>query len=335
MNPMFSVIVPIYKVEAYLNKCIDSIINQKFNNFELILVDDGSPDKCSQICDEYKKKDNRIRVIHKKNGGLVSARKAGCKIANGDYIVNVDGDDWLVEGFFSTLEKIINKCKPDIICFGAIYVGKEKKLNNVKFFDEGLYIKDDIQKRVYPMLIERDDGIYFQPSVWSKVCKRELYQHFQQSVDDKISIGEDMACTKPMIYNANSMYVIKECLYCYRLNQNSMTRNKKAFDLEVPKLISKHFENNVNMKEYDFQNQVYRALVHNLFNAAVSQFNKNKSFAVIKKEIIDVLEDEYNKKAIEKCKYNKKYLKGNVAKIILKYRMIWAMKIINKLQKKY
>lgn len=83
---MFSVIVPIYKVEKYLSQCIESILNQSYKDFELILVDDGSPDGCSSICDEYKKRDNRVKVVHKKNGGLVSARKAGLKIAQGEYI---------------------------------------------------------------------------------------------------------------------------------------------------------------------------------------------------------------------------------------------------------
>ena len=97
MSTTFSVIVPIYKVEKYLNKCIDSILKQTFQDFELILVDDGSPDKCPKICDEYAKKDKRVRVIHKENAGLVAARNTGIKEAKGDYICYVDGDDWISE----------------------------------------------------------------------------------------------------------------------------------------------------------------------------------------------------------------------------------------------
>ena len=94
----FSVIVPIFKVEDYIERCIDSILAQTFTDFEVILVDDGSPDRCPQICDEYEKKDQRIRVIHKPNGGLVSARNAGIFAAKGDYITYVDGDDWIKPG---------------------------------------------------------------------------------------------------------------------------------------------------------------------------------------------------------------------------------------------
>lgn len=96
-NPLISVIVPIYKVEKYLQKCVQSIINQTYKNLEIILVDDGSPDNCGIICDKLAERDDRIRVIHKKNGGLSSARNAGIEIANGEYIGFVDSDDYIEE----------------------------------------------------------------------------------------------------------------------------------------------------------------------------------------------------------------------------------------------
>ena len=100
---LISVIIPIYKVEKYLRECIDSIINQSFKNLEIILVDDGSPDNCGKICDEYAKKDNRLKVIHKENGGLSSARNAGLDIATGEYISFVDSDDYVSNKFIENL----------------------------------------------------------------------------------------------------------------------------------------------------------------------------------------------------------------------------------------
>ena len=97
MNYLISIIVPCYNVEKYLPKCIDSILNQTYKNLEVWLVDDGSPDRCGEICDEYAKKDARVKVVHKQNGGLVSARNAGYYVATGDWIMYVDGDDWLDE----------------------------------------------------------------------------------------------------------------------------------------------------------------------------------------------------------------------------------------------
>lgn len=98
--PLINIIVPIYGINRYVGICIESLINQTYRNIEIILVDDGSMDKCPEICGLYVKKDNRIKVVHKKNGGIVSARKAGLEVATGDYIGYVDGDDWVDSVFF-------------------------------------------------------------------------------------------------------------------------------------------------------------------------------------------------------------------------------------------
>lgn len=111
---MISVIVPIYNVEKYVNKCVGSIVNQTYTNLEIILVDDGSPDRCPEICDEWAKKDSRIKVIHKKNGGLSDARNAGMKIASGDYIAFVDSDDWIAPEMYERLLMAIKNDNSDI-----------------------------------------------------------------------------------------------------------------------------------------------------------------------------------------------------------------------------
>lgn len=109
MNPLISVIVPIYNVEKYLARCVDSIVNQTYKDFELILVDDGSPDNSGKICDEYAKKDSRIKVVHKKNGGLSDARNAGMAVATGEYISFIDSDDYVSDDFFECLLDVMNK----------------------------------------------------------------------------------------------------------------------------------------------------------------------------------------------------------------------------------
>ncbi len=100
---LISVIVPVYKVEAYLNRCVESIVNQSYSNLEIILVDDGSPDRCPEMCDVWSQKDKRIKVIHKENGGLSDARNAGMAIATGTYIGFVDSDDWIDRDFYEKL----------------------------------------------------------------------------------------------------------------------------------------------------------------------------------------------------------------------------------------
>ena len=119
MEPLISVIVPIYNVEPYLRKCVDSILNQTYQNLEVILVDDGSPDNCGAICDEYAEKDERVRVIHKENGGLSSVRNLALGSAHGDYVTFVDGDDWINEQLYQT---VISYEPFDVALFGITYV---------------------------------------------------------------------------------------------------------------------------------------------------------------------------------------------------------------------
>lgn len=137
-NPLISIIIPVYKVEPYLRRCVDSVINQTYTNLEIILVDDGSPDDCPQICDEYAARDKRIIVIHKKNGGLSDARNAGLDICKGEYISFVDSDDWIRKDYAETLVDIARKEQADII------VGKFKKI-----FDEKNYIESEQIKYHY------------------------------------------------------------------------------------------------------------------------------------------------------------------------------------------
>lgn len=114
MNPLISVIVPIYNVEKYLARCVDSIVNQTYKNLEIILVDDGSPDRCPKMCDDYAEKDSRIKVVHKKNGGLSDARNAGMAVATGEYISFIDSDDYVSDDFFECLLDVMNKENSDI-----------------------------------------------------------------------------------------------------------------------------------------------------------------------------------------------------------------------------
>src|SRR5690554_4115051 len=133
MKPLLSVIVPVYNVEEYLSRCIDSILNQTFKDFELILVDDGSPDKCPKICDDYSKKDNRIKVIHKKNGGLSDARNAGIKLAKGKYISFIDSDDFIINTAYEILVSKAEEKSLDIITGNAIaYFSEDNKLLKMK-----------------------------------------------------------------------------------------------------------------------------------------------------------------------------------------------------------
>lgn len=128
-KPLISVIVPIYKVENYLNCCVNSIINQTYKNLEIILIDDGSPDKCGKICDDFNKEDTRIKVIHKKNNGLGSARNTGLDVCNGEYISFVDSDDYIMPDLIESLYNEIYDC--DYVSCGYTHLTTKIIKNNI------------------------------------------------------------------------------------------------------------------------------------------------------------------------------------------------------------
>ncbi|MDU2211827.1 MAG: glycosyltransferase family 2 protein, partial [Eubacterium sp.] len=150
---LISVIVPIYNAEKYLKICIDSIINQSYYNIQIILVDDGSEDNCPAICDEYAQLDTRIIVIHKKNQGLVLARKSGLQIATGEYITFVDADDYID---IDTYEKIVNNINydmPDIIAYDLIEEYSDRTVKKENQFSAGLYEEEQLTEKIYPKML--------------------------------------------------------------------------------------------------------------------------------------------------------------------------------------
>ena len=223
-----SVIVPIFNVEKYLPQCVESILNQTYNKLEIILVDDGSTDSCGAMCNDYAKRDKRVKVLHKNNGGLVSARKAGIEIAQGNYITYVDGDDWLSPNTYEVLMRYILETKADIVTAGFIEDFRTVQRNYIDTMKPGYYNNELLYKYFYhTMLYDKstgDSGI--RPNVWSKIFSREVIFDCQMSVDERINYGEDMACTYPALLKAQSIYVTDKCLYHYRRRADSITGEK-------------------------------------------------------------------------------------------------------------
>lgn len=230
MKTTFSVIVPIYNVEQYLKKCIESILKQTYENFELILVDDGSPDNCPAICDEYAKNDSRIRVVHKKNQGLVAARNTGVELATGEYICYVDGDDWIAENLLETVwKKVLQKTEVDMVVYSAVKQFSDHQEEIPYSVKEGLYTKERLEKEIYPYMMydERKPfctGLIF-PVAWNKICKTELLKKYYCR-ETKIRMGEDNAFVFECLYRANIVYFIDDILYFYnQLNSESMVHS--------------------------------------------------------------------------------------------------------------
>lgn len=233
-SPLISIVVPVYQIDRYIGICIESLLNQTYRNIEIILVDDGSPDRAPEICDLYAKKDNRIRVIHKTNGGLVSARKAGLEAANGEYVGYVDGDDWVDQGFYEELVKTITEYDSDIVVAGLskdLFSISSKITSKIP---AGNYEGERLNKLKQNMLnFERFSRIGISTYVWNKLFKRELLLKYQMSVDNSITIGEDAAVTYPYIMACEKVSVIDNCDYHYHQREDSMLKKVTAYSKEV------------------------------------------------------------------------------------------------------
>lgn len=214
---LVSVIVPIYNVERYLERCIISICGQTYQNLEIILVDDGSPDKCGMICDQYAKKDKRIRVIHKENGGLSDARNAGIEISLGDYLVFIDSDDFVQDNFIERLYNLLQETEADIsqCAFQSVekqeqFVYEKEKTPKVKTRHEmlvSLYGTKHVEHKV----------------IWNKMYRRKFFHTLRFPVG---KIHEDEYTTYKIYDKIEKAVVTEEKLYGYFVDPNSITRQR-------------------------------------------------------------------------------------------------------------
>lgn len=211
---LISIVVPIYNVEQYLNQCVLSIIRQTYDNLEIILVDDGSSDKCPQLCDQWADKDGRIKVVHKTNGGLSDARNAGLKVVSGDYIAFVDSDDWIHESFIQKLYEEIIDSEVDICECAVSYVNNEGVIigNRSCKYSEIIYPRLDAIKALI-----KEDGIY--QTVWNKLYKKKLIEDIYFEVG---KYHEDDFWTYQIFDRINTIKVVNKPLYYYRQRSNSI-----------------------------------------------------------------------------------------------------------------
>lgn len=215
MKDLISIIVPVYKTEQYIKKCIDSLINQTYTNLEIILVDDGSPDGCPQICDEYAAKDKRIRVIHKENGGLSDARNCGLDSALGGYVAFVDSDDYVAENYVAYLVGLAERHDADIACCDNKKVCSHTEGLTDNGIDSGFVCSGKEACRI--MLTDR----YLQlVTAWGKIIKTELARRFKYP---KGKIYEDAQTTYKYYYYCDRVAVGDAKLYAYFQNDSGIT----------------------------------------------------------------------------------------------------------------
>lgn len=214
--PAISVIVPVYKVEKYLDRCIESILNQTFKDFEVILVDDGSPDRCPAMCDEWAKKDSRIRVIHKENGGLSSARNTGLKEVKGNYISFIDSDDWIEENMLEVLYRLLNSYPDtDIAQCGLM---QDNGRSVLKKASPQIQVKDktDMWESFF-----RIRGEASNTSVCVNLYRKDILDGFSFP----ITLNEDVEASYEFCLRAKKMVVTNQIMYHYFYNDQSITHS--------------------------------------------------------------------------------------------------------------
>lgn len=229
MNCSFSVIIPIYRVEQYLCACVDSVLAQTYRNFEVVLVDDGSPDGCPGLCDEYAKKDARVRVIHKANGGLSDARNSGLKLASGEYVLFLDGDDyWDDPQALECFADRLQKTNADILNFSYKKVYEDSGVQKPYFGNiPDMPVPADFAAQLRYL---SNNGLYI-ASACNKVIRRNLLDglEFRKGI-----FSEDIEWCAALLMRAGSVDFINRDFYCYRQHSSSITHlvnDKRCMDL--------------------------------------------------------------------------------------------------------
>lgn len=253
-----SIIIPVYNVEKYLSVCVESVIHQTEKELEIILVDDGSLDSSGKLCDSFAEQDSRIRVLHKSNGGLMSAWKAGVEIATGEYVGFVDSDDWVEPDMFSTLLETIDRDKSDMVTCGLVKDysdGRKEAIYNS--IPSGVYDRKEITKEIYPILFRGkrySRGILINRV--TKLFRREMLAEILPELSNDISIGEDLLTTFRFLLTAQKVSILQKYTpYHYRINDQSMIKCYSDGKYEKIELMRKEMLS-FNSPDYDFGVQI-------------------------------------------------------------------------------
>lgn len=282
MNPLVSIIVPVYKVEEYLDECIESLVNQTYHNIEIILVDDGSPDNCPKICDDWVARDDRIKVIHKSNGGVSSARNEGLKVACGEWIWFVDSDDTVEINALEELVKYTNEV--DLIVFNSK--------------TEELYTKDDRFFKDYYFKYQ----FGFEP--WNKLYKKSVIEKNNLEFDTQESVGEDLLFNITYYQYANTYKFTISKYYNYRVREDSAMQSNNEMRLEQQlRLYAKIYK--IYKEKLDEKTLAQLYIMHLI--SGINQCGKQN----IDDEKIKLIED-----SVKKYNFNKQVFKEAVSSFL-------------------
>lgn len=329
-----SIIVPIYKVEySKLRNCIDSLLNQTYKNIEVVLVDDGSPDECPIICDEYKAKDDNVVVIHQKNKGLSGARNSGVKACTGDYYTFVDGDDFLIENAIEILANNINNKDVDVLCTQLIAASKVENINNYPYEFNKIYSSTEDLNYLRAMLLNFNGN---NNSACGKLYSSFFTKKNSLYHNEKLKQGaEDLEFNFRIFSKAKSIMFIPEKIYQCVYNAQSITR---SFNIDNEYLIldclNKIRENINDSDEYTL-NYFYNRVLYVIVNTAISGFfnpTNTSSYKEQKKEYKKFLNNGIFKYALKHTSLSKLDFKRKIIILLIKNKVFFPVKLLSVLR---
>ena len=226
-QPLISIIIPVYNVEQYLDECMASVLNQTYTNIEVVLVDDGSKDRSPSMCDEYAKKDSRVQVIHKKNGGPMSACIAGVEKSKGEYLAFMDSDDWIDLTMMEELVKETSGNEKEMICSNYIIEKANQSIQIKQSMKPGVYDRKAIEEQLFPVLLGNEER-RIHGSRCMKLISRELICENLQYGDLNVSMGEDLYLSFLAVLDAERIVVVEDGYYYhYRFVESSLVHKYK------------------------------------------------------------------------------------------------------------
>ena len=297
-NPKISIIIPVYNIEAYLPRCLDSILSQTFSDFEVIIVDDGSKDSSGIIADTYKQKDNRIKVIHKANGGVSTARFEGIKAAKGEFIGFVDGDDIIEPDMYSVLIDNAEKYNADISHCGYKMVFPDGRVDY--YYNTNRLIEQDNQQGLIDLL----KGDFIEPGLWNKIYKSNFVRNivFYNIMDSSIRINEDLLMNYYLFRQSEKSIYIDKCFYHYMIHKNSaatsvINRNKLCDPLKVLNILDNETSEtsvlNKIVKARLARLLVYTSTLSKKINPSLIVPERKKARKILRSSLSDILRNEY------------------------------------------
>ena len=339
-NELISIIVPIYNVSKYLDRCMESLLKQTYTNIEIIMVDDGSPDDCGSKCDDYASRDRRIKVIHKQNAGLGMARNSGLDIANGKYVAFIDSDDYVNIEMIEKLYHCLQNTKADT-CFCRYYNVTAEKMNILapEIYKKNNYQQDEIKEILLGMigsLPEEPGDVEIGMSVWKGLYSLDIINKSKiRFQSERKYISEDIIFHIEYLQKAQKVVIEETPNYYYCDNGGSLTKSYKANRFEMEKIL---FQKEINELDKIFQEEEYNQRLFKSFLGRVrrcisQEVNDNSNRKNVRKNIKQICEDQLVQSVIEKFDDKNLQVTKRMVNFFMKYKMVLALYCVFKIRK--